>query len=99
LKTEIIFSITARVPNTRAKIAQALAVLEDAHSRCREQDVRQLQGVSAALEFLAQHANEQWPFEQFREALEDAGMDTTKPESRWQLLHASLNAIKRVIRR
>jgi len=56
-------------------------------------------GVSAALSFLERHADEQWPFEQFRGALADAGMDTTKPEARWQVLNASLNGIKRVIRR
>jgi hypothetical protein len=44
-------------------------------------------------------ADEKWPFEQFREALEDHGMDGTKPEARWQVLNASLNAMRRVIRR
>ncbi len=55
-------------------------------------------GVFAALEFLALRADEQWPFEQFRGALANAGMDTTKLES--TLANAqSLNAIKRVVRR
>jgi hypothetical protein len=40
-----------------------------------------------------------WPFEQFREALEDPGMDGTKPEARWQVLNTSLDEIKRAIRR
>jgi hypothetical protein len=83
----------------RRRIDRALARLEDAVSRCREEDVRYGLGVSAAVSFLALHAHEQWPFEQFRKALSDAGMDTTKPEARWQLLNASLNGIKRVIRR
>lgn len=39
-----------------------------------------------------------WPFERFRKALEDPGMDGTKPEARWQILNASLNAIKRAVR-
>ena len=83
----------------RRRIDRALAQLEEAVSRCREEDVRYGLGVFEALEFLALRANEQWPFEQFRGALANAGMDTTKPEARWQLLNASLNGIKRVIRR
>jgi hypothetical protein len=48
---------------------------------------------------LERHADEQWPFEQFRKALANPGMDGPKPEARWQVLNASLNGIKRVIRR
>jgi len=83
----------------RLRIERALARLEEAVSRCREEDVRYGLGVSEALEFLALRADEQWPFEQFRGALANAGMETTKPEARWQLLNASLNGIKRVVRR
>ena len=83
----------------RRRIDRALAALEEAVSRCREQDVRYGMGVSEALSFLSLHADEQWPFEQFQKALADARMDTTKPEARWQVLNASLNGIKRVIRR
>ena len=32
-------------------------------------------------------------------ALTDPGMERPKPEARWQMLNASLNGIKRVIRR
>ena len=56
-------------------------------------------GVFAALSFLALHADEHWPFEQFQNALADPGMDGPKPEARWQMLNASLNGIKRVVRR
>ncbi len=56
-------------------------------------------GVSAALSFLERRADKQWPFEQFRKALKDPGMEATKPEARWQILNASLNAIKRAVRR
>ena len=48
----------------RLRIDQALAQLEDAVSRCREEDVRDGSGVLVALEFLALH--KQWPFEQFQ---------------------------------
>ena len=83
----------------RRRIERALARLEEAVSRCREEDVRDGTGVLAALEFLALRADEQWPFEQFRKALANPGMDGPKPEARWQVLNASLNGIKRVIRR
>jgi hypothetical protein len=81
----------------RSKIDRALAGLEDALRRCRAEDVRYGTGISAALSFLEFRANEKWPFEQFRKALEDPGMDGTKPEARWQMLNASLNGIKRAV--
>jgi hypothetical protein len=82
----------------RRRIDRALAGLEDAVSRCREEDVRYGTGISAALSFLERLADEKWPFEQFRKALEDPGMEGTKPEARWQVLNASLNAIRRAVR-
>src|SRR2546426_11662123 len=81
------------------RIERALAGLEDAVRRCREEDVRYGIGVSAALSFLELRADEKWLFEQFRKALEDPGMEGTKPEARWQLLNAALNGIKRAVRR
>ncbi len=50
----------------RRRIKRALARLEEAVSRCREEDVRDGTRVLAALEFLALHAREQWPFEQLK---------------------------------
>jgi hypothetical protein len=85
--------------NERSRLDAALAALADAVSRCRVEDLRNMQGVCAALDFLERHADERWPFEQFREALADAGMDGPKPEARWQVLNASLNAIKRAVAR
>ena len=82
----------------RRRIERALAGLEDAVRRCRTEDVRYGAGIFAALSFLELRADEKWPFEQFRKALEDPGMDGTKPEARWQMLNASLNAIKRAVR-
>jgi hypothetical protein len=81
----------------RSRIERCLVALEDAVSRCRTEDVRYGTGIYAALQFLEMQADEKWPFEQFREALEDHGMDGTKPEARWQVLNASLNEIKKVI--
>ena len=43
----------------RRRIEQALAQLEEAVSRCREEDVRDGTGVLVALEFLALHADKQ----------------------------------------
>ena len=83
----------------RRRIDRALAGLEDAVRRCRDEDVRYGTGVFAALEFLALRADEKWPFEQLRKALENPGMDGTKPEARWQTLNASLNTIKRAVGR
>jgi len=83
----------------RRRIDLALAGLEDAVRRCRDEDVRYGTGVSAALSFLELRADEQWPFEQFRKALEDPWMDGTTPEARWEILNASLNTIKRAVRR
>jgi len=51
----------------RRRIERALARLEDAVSRCREEDVCYGLGVSAALEFLAPRADEQWPLNNFGE--------------------------------
>ena len=103
LNREISFSITASVSRDnrqtrkdieRRRIDRALAALEEAVSRCREQDVRYGLGISAALSYLALQADERWPFEQFQKALADAGIDGPKPEARWQMAKASLNGIK-----
>jgi hypothetical protein len=86
-----------REEQERRRIDRALAGLEDAVRRCREEDVKYGTGISAALSYLERLTNEKWPFEQFRKALEDPGMDGSKPEARWQMLNASLNAIKRAV--
>jgi hypothetical protein len=83
----------------RSQVDRALAGLEDAVRRCREEDVRYGTGISAALSFLELRADEQWPFEQFRKALEDFSTDGVKAEARWQVLNASLNGIKRAVGR
>lgn len=67
----------------------ALAVLEDALERCRREDMRTPE-VFAALDFLKARATVQWPFEQFRDALENS----TSEEGRRQVLNASLNGIR-----
>ena len=83
----------------RRQIDRALAALETALCCCREEDVRYTTGAIEALSFLERLADEQWPFEQFREALADPGMETTQPEARWQSLNAALNGIKRAVGR
>jgi hypothetical protein len=72
-------------------IARALAIL------CRTEDMR-TKAVFAALSFLETRAKEQWPFHQFRKALANPGMENVEPEGRWQVLNASLNGIKRLVR-
>jgi hypothetical protein len=75
----------------------ALAVLNQALDRCRNEDVRTPE-VFAALDFLAASATVKWPFEQFRrELLNDAGSLFADQEGHWQVLNASLNGIKLAI--
>ena len=66
----------------------AMAVLSDAFNRCRYEDMRTPE-VFAALDTLGKLVNLDWPFNQFRRAL-----DSDNEEGRWQLLNASLNGIK-----
>ena len=56
----------------------AMAVLMDALARCRNEDMRTAE-VTAALDFLAARADQQWPFNQFWKAL-----DSDNEEGRWQ---------------
>lgn len=73
-------------------------MLEDALARCSTEDMRTPE-VYAALDYLAARAKKKWPFEQFREALDDDGTEGSQPEARWQMLNASLNGIKLTLRR
>jgi hypothetical protein len=73
------------------EIAQAMAVLDDAFRRCREEDMR-TPDVFAALDYLEAKSMETWPFDQFRHSLQ-----SDDPEGRWQNLNASLNGIRRVM--
>ena len=75
---------------------RALSVLTNALDRCREEDMRTPE-VFAALDLLAARATVKWPFDQFREALENAGSKDWEVEGRWQILNASLNGIRRVV--
>lgn len=74
----------------------ALALLEDAHRRCAEEDMRTPE-VLAALQHLEGRASERWPFDQFRHALRPLE-ETFTPDfaSRGQVVNAALNGIRRV---
>jgi hypothetical protein len=74
----------------------ALDVLADAVNRCRKEDMRTPE-VFASLDLLAQRASVRWPFEQFKDSLNFAVGDSSHAEGRWQNVHASLNAIRRVV--
>ena len=78
---------------------RCLTALDEALNRCREEDVRYGTGVPAALSFLERQADETWPFDQFRQALEDFSTEPVKAEARHQVLDASLSGIKRAIGR
>jgi hypothetical protein len=69
-------------------VETALAVLEDALSRCRREDMRTPE-VFAALDFLGSRAGSKWPFDPFRNSL-----DSNNEEGRWQNLNATLNGIR-----
>jgi len=75
-----------------SRISAALDVFVDALDRCRTEDMRTPKIVSA-LDYLESQSATKWPFEQFREAL-----DNTNEEGRWQLLNAPLNGIKEAIK-
>ena len=75
---------------------RALSVLSNALDRCREEDVRTPE-VFGALDLLAARASVKWPFDQFREALENTGSEGWEQEGRWQVLNASLNGIRRAV--
>lgn len=74
----------------------ALAILEDAHRRCGEEDMRTPE-VFTALLYLEARASELWPFEQFRHALGPAAEAfTLDGAGRGQVVNAALNGIRRV---
>jgi hypothetical protein len=75
-------------------VASALAILENAGNAI---DARS-EEVLAALDFRAARATVKWPFDQYHNALatEHGELDVDK-EGRRQVLHASLNGIKRVV--
>ncbi len=63
----------------------ALAVLEDTLNRCSDEDMRSAQ-VFAALDYLEGKTPRNWPFEQFRRAL-----NIERAEDRWQTANAAMN--------
>lgn len=67
----------------------ALAVLEDALERCRREEMRTAE-VYGTLDFLEVCAFRKWPFDHFRDALENS----TSEEGRRQVLNASVNGIR-----
>jgi hypothetical protein len=79
------------------KIDRAIAILEDALARCRNEDVRTVQ-VYAALKVLEQYVDPKWPLNQFCEALENDGPEARQAEGRWQNVNASLNGIKLAVK-
>jgi len=75
----------------------AVAILEDALSRCRDEDMNTAE-VEAALQFLEKSAAKKWPFDQFRKALKCRSSDSgVIPEARWQNANAALNGIRKQI--
>ena len=75
---------------------KALSLLSNALDRCQMEDIRTPE-VFAALDLLATRATVKWPFDQFRQALENARSEGWEVEGRWQVLNASLNGIRRAV--
>jgi hypothetical protein len=69
-----------------------IEVLTHAVGRCRNEDIR-TDEVDHALDFLEHRAKVKWPFEQFRKALSSNGHE----DARYQVLNASLNAIRQAL--
>lgn len=76
---------------------RALAILDDALSRCAEMDVRG-PDLDAALQQLEASARETWPFAQFRHALDNQMFSSADGSARHQVANAALNGIRRVCR-
>ena len=68
--------------------SDALAVLEDALERTKDEDMR-TETVRAALRYLYPLASRKWAFKAFWKAL-----DFENPNSRWQNANAALNGIR-----
>ena len=75
-------------------IERAIGYLEKAVGRCRKETLDRW-SLEPPLQFLEMRAKEQWPFEEFRQALEgDGSSEGWQVEGRYQMLNASLNGIK-----
>ena len=70
-------------------IDEALKILTDAFERTIDQDMR-TEEVFDALAYLEGEGGKAWPFQSFRQAL-----DNQDPRSRWQNVNAALNGIRR----
>jgi len=68
----------------------ALAILQSALDRCREEDMRHDTDTTAALAYLSRHLIRNAPANQFATAL-----NIQHPDTRWQGLNAAVNAIRR----
>jgi len=80
-------------------ITTALAILDDAVVRSQTENVYTPE-VLAALDFLEAQTDARWPFEQFRKVLapREGELDLDRV-GRSQVLNASLNGIKRAMKR
>jgi hypothetical protein len=78
-------------------VTAALAVLAEVKARCHREDMR-TPGVFVALDRLERGATVSWPFTQFRRALawSEDEIDAAA-EGRWQMVNASLNAVRRAV--
>jgi hypothetical protein len=71
---------------------RALAVVDEATERSHHGPVERSLGLRFALAFLANFADERWPFDQFWKALAE-----TRDKERWAATISARNAIFRVV--
>ena len=79
-------------------IERCIRYLEEAIDRCRKEDFQTLE-LEPPLQYLEVRVKKKWPFEQFRKTLEDSGSEGWQIERRYQMLNASLNAIKLAVKK
>jgi hypothetical protein len=89
-------------PHEQQEVARLTVILAELHSievltgavaRCQGEDIR-TEDLYEALDFLESRVAAKWPFEQFRNAL-----NNKNKQARWQFLKGSLNGIKQSLER
>ena len=72
--------------------ARALAVVDDAADRALHGPVERTLALRFTLAFLANFAEERWPFDQFWQGIAEA-----RDKERWAMANSARNAIKRSV--
>ena len=71
---------------------RALAAVDDAADRTHKGPIERTLALRFTLAFLANFADERWPFDQFWKALAEP-----KDKERWAVVNSARNAIRRMV--